>query len=94
MLESHRRKIDLEITPDCDHCKVKETPSHLLLHCKVFDCEQHKLMKTVYEVFNSSKATFKGTMAELLGEHLLKEDQLKEIRRAVINFITATKEDI
>ena len=50
-------------------------------------------MKTVYEVFNSNKATFKRTMAELLGEHL-KEDQLKEIRRAVINFITATKEDI
>ena len=39
MLKSHRRKIDLEITPDCDHCKVKETPSHLLLHCKVFDSE-------------------------------------------------------
>ena len=94
MLKSHRSKIDLEITPDCDHCKVKETPSHLLLHCKVFDSELHKLMKTVYEVFNSSKATFKGTMAELLGEHLLKEDQLKEIRRAVIGFITATKKDI
>ena len=39
MLKSHRRKIDLEITPDCDHCKVKETPSHLPLHCKVFDSE-------------------------------------------------------
>ena len=31
-------------------------------------------------------------MAELLEEQLLKEDQL--IRRAVINFITATKKDI
>ena len=51
-------------------------------------------MKKVYEVFNSNKVTFKGPMAELLGEHLLKEDQLKEIRRAVINFITATKKDI
>ena len=29
-----------------------------------------------------------------LGEHLLKEDQLKEIRKAVINFITASKKDI
>ena len=51
-------------------------------------------MKTVYEVFISNKTTFKGTMTELLGEHLLKEDQLKEIRRAVIGFITATKKDI
>ena len=33
-------------------------------------------------------------MAELLAEHLLKEDQLKEIRTAVINFIAATKKDI
>ena len=94
MLKSHRSKIDLEITPDCDHWKVKETPSHLLLHFKVFYGERHKLMKKVYKVFNSNKVTFKGTMAELLGEHLLKEDQLKEIRRAVINFIIATKKDI
>ena len=47
MLKSHRSKIDLEITPDCDHCKVKETPSHLPLQCKVFDSERHKPMKTV-----------------------------------------------
>ena len=33
-------------------------------------------------------------MAELPGEHLLKEDQLKEIRTAVINFITKTNKDI
>ena len=33
-------------------------------------------------------------MAELLGEHLLKEDQLKEIRTAIINFITETNKDI
>ena len=48
-------------------------------------------MKAVNEIFNLNKTTFEGTMAELLGEHLLKEDQLKEIRTAVINFITATK---
>ena len=94
MLKSHRSKSDLEITPDCDHCKVNETPSHLLLHCKIFDGERHKLMKAVYEIFNTNKTTFKGTMAELLGEHLLKEDQLKEIRTTVIKFITATKNDI
>ena len=92
MLKSHRNKIDLEITQDCDHCKVKETPSYLL-YCKVFDSEQHKLMKTVYDVFNSNKTTFKGTMAELLEEHLLKEDPLKENRWAVINIITTTKKD-
>ena len=74
ILKSHRSKIDLEITSNCDHCKVKETPSHLLLHCKIFDGERHKLMKEVNEVFNSNKTAFKGTMAELLGEHLLKED--------------------
>ena len=51
-------------------------------------------MKTVYEIFSSNKTTFKGTMAKLLREHLLKEDQLKEIRTAVIDFITATKKDI
>ena len=51
-------------------------------------------MKAVYEIFNTNKTTFKGTMAELLGEHLLKEDQLKEIRTTVIKFITATKKDI
>ena len=51
-------------------------------------------MKTVYEIFSSNKTTFKGTMAKLLGEHLLKEDQLKEIRTPVIDFITATKKDI
>ena len=51
-------------------------------------------MKAVYKVFNSNKTTFKVAMAELLGEHLLKEDELKEIRRAVINFITTTKKDI
>ena len=94
MLKSHRSKIDLEITSDCDQCKVKETPSHLLLHCKIFDGERHKLMKAVHEIFSSNKATFKGTMAELLGEHLLKEDQLTEIRTVVISFITATKKDI
>ena len=48
MLKKYRSKIDLEIIPDCDHCKVKETPSHLLLHCKVFDGEWSKLMKKVY----------------------------------------------
>ena len=48
MLKKYRGKIDLEIIPDCDHCKVKETPSHLLLHCKVFDGERSKLMKKVY----------------------------------------------
>ena len=37
MLKSHRSKINLEITPDCDHHKVKKTSSHL--HCKVFDNE-------------------------------------------------------
>ena len=36
----------------------------------------------------------KGTMAELLGEHLLKEDQLKEIITAVTSFLTTTKKDI
>ena len=51
-------------------------------------------MKAAYEIFNSNKTTFKGTMAELLGEHLLKEDQLKEIRTAVISLITASKKDI
>ena len=94
MLKSHRSKIDLEITSDYDHCKVKETPSHLLLHCKVFDGERHKLIKAVNEIFNSNKITFKGTMAELLGEHLLKEDQLKEIITAVTSFLTTTKKDI
>ena len=94
MVKSHRSKIDLETIPDCDHCKVKETPSHLLLHCKVFDGERNKLMKTVYEIFNSNKTSFKGTMAELLRYYLLKEGQLKEIRTAVINFISATKKDI
>ena len=92
MLKSHRSKIDLEIKPDYDHCKVKEAPSHLLLHRKIFDGEVHKLMKAVYEIFNSNKTTFKGTMVELLGEHLLKEDLL--IRAAVINFTTAIKKDI
>ena len=33
-------------------------------------------------------------MAELLGEYLLKEDQLKEIITVIISFITATKKDI
>ena len=94
LLKSHRSKIDLEIRPGYDHCKVKETPSHFLLHCKIFDGERQKLMKAAYEIFNSNKTTFKGTMAELLGEHLLKEDQLKEIRTAVISLITATKKDI
>ena len=51
-------------------------------------------MKAVYEIFNWNKRTFKGTMAELLGEHLLKEDQLKEIITVIISFITATKKDI
>ena len=39
MLKSHRNKIDLEMTPDCDNSKVKETPSHFLLYCKIFDGE-------------------------------------------------------
>ena len=51
-------------------------------------------MKTVYEVFKSNNTTYKGTITKLLGEHLLKEDKLKEIRTAVINFITATDRDI
>ena len=33
-------------------------------------------------------------MAKLLREYLLKEDQLKEIRTAIVNLITATKKDI
>ena len=51
-------------------------------------------MKTVYEMFNSNKTSFKRAMAKLLGELLLKEVQLKEIRTASINFITQTKKDI
>ena len=80
MIKSHRSKVDLEITPDlitCDHCKVKETPIHLLLHCKVFYGKRHKLIKTVYEIFNSNKTTFKGTMVELLGEPLIKIRSIK-----------------
>ena len=93
-IEHQCEKIPAKAPPDRDDCKVKETPSHLLLHRNVLDGERHKLIETVYEIFNSNKTTFKGTMAELLGEHLLKEDQLKEIRTAVINFIAATKKDI
>ena len=52
MLKSLRSKIDLKITPGCDHCKVKETPSHLLLHCKIFDGERHKPTKAVYMKFS------------------------------------------
>ena len=52
-------------------------------------------MKTVYEMFNSNKTSFKRAMAKLPGELLLKEEQLKEkIRTASINFITQTKKDI
>ena len=80
MLKSHRSKVDLEITSDlitCDHCKVKETPIHLLLHCKVFCGKRHKLMKTVYEIFSSNKTTFKGTIAEVLGEPFIKRRPIK-----------------
>ena len=42
-------------------------------------------------MFNSNKTSFKRAMAELQGELLLKEEQLKEIRTASINFITNQK---
>ena len=71
MLKSHRSKIDLEIKPDYDHCKVKEAPSHLLLHRKIFDGEVHKLMKALWN-FQLKQDNLQGNYGQVTRRTFIK----------------------
>ena len=94
MLKGHKNKIDPETKSICEQCKVEETPSHYLLHCKLFEEPRRWMMKNVTNIFNTNSITFKNTLAELLGEHNLKNDDSKKVRREVIDFINTTKKEI
>ena len=47
MLKVHKSEIDIETSPECSTCKVKETPEHFLLNCKEYDTEPAKLEKDI-----------------------------------------------
>ena len=64
MQKGHKIKIDPDTKPTCDQCKVVETPSQCLLHCKKFEELQSKMMKNI---FSTNGTTFKDTLVELLG---------------------------
>ena len=78
MLKSNKSKIDPDTEPTCDQCKVVETSSHYLLHCKQFEALRSKMMKNITYIFNTNETTFKNTIAEILREHTLNNDNSKK----------------
>ena len=87
MLKGHKSKIDPDTEPTCDHCKVVESPSHYLLHYKQFEELRSKMMKNISYIFNTNGTTFKNTLAELLGQHTLNNDNSKKAREKIVYFI-------
>ena len=57
MLYGHKSKIDLETKPECSTCKVKETTSHYLLHCKNYEKEREEMFKKIRDIFHKSKSS-------------------------------------
>ena len=94
MLKGHKNKIDPETTSICKQCKVEETPSHYLLHCKLFEEPRRRMMINITNIFNTNSITFNNTLAELLGEHNLKNDDSKNVRKEVIDFTNTAKKEI
>ena len=94
MLKGHESKIDPDTEPTCDQCKIVETPSHYLLHCKQYGELRSKKMKNITYIFNKNGTTFKNTIAELLGEHTLNNDNSKKIRQETVHFLDKTKKEI
>ena len=94
MLKGHKSKIDKDTNPLCDHCKVVETPSHFLLHCKQFEEDRRKMILKITDVFNRNSTYFNHTTGELLGEHTLKKDDSKLIRHIITEFINVSKKEV
>lgn len=94
MLKGHKSKIDKDTDPLCDHCKVVETPSHFLLHCKQYEEERRKMIVKVTDIFNRNSTIFNHTIGELLGEHTLNKDESKLIRLIASEFINTSKKEI
>ena len=74
MLKGHNSKIDPDTKLTCGQGRVVETPSYYLLHCKQFEESRSKTMKNITYIFNTNGNTFENTIAELLGEHTLNND--------------------
>ena len=51
-------------------------------------------MKNITYIFNRSGTTFKNTIAELLGEHTLNNENSKKVRQEIVHFIDKTKKEI
>ena len=63
-----------------------------LLRGKQFEELKSKMMKNITYTFNGNGITFKNTIAKLLGEHTLNNDNSKKVRQKLqINFIDKTK---
>ena len=57
-----------------------ETPSHYLFHCKQFEELRSKMMEDITYIFNTNGSTFRNTIAKLLGEHILNNDNSNKVR--------------
>ena len=49
------------------------------------------MMENIICIFNANGTTFKNTIAELLGEHTLDNDNSKKVRQEIVHFIYKTK---
>ena len=74
MLKDHKSKADPDTVPTCDQCKVVKTPSQYLLRYKQFQELRSKMMKNITCIFNTNGTTCKNTIAEILVEHTLNND--------------------
>ena len=74
MLKDHKGKKDPDTKPTCYQCKVVETPSQYLLRYKQFQVLRSKMMKNITCIFNTIGTTCKNTIAEILSEHTLNNE--------------------
>ena len=52
------------------------------------------MMENIICIFNANGTTFKNTIAELLGEHTLDNDNSKKVRQEIVHFIYKTKKNV
>ena len=90
MLSGHKTKINLETSPLCRVCKIKETPSNYHLECNRFKKEREALLNKISFILSQDKVVPKNVIAALGKQNFSKGGSNRE---EIEKYITSIKHE-